>query len=367
MRPQLLAFVSILCSNNIFSFSTFLENPYSPYPAGCATLPDQQTLLYGENVVKFADQRITLTDASNPLLELDANVAAYRIACADSNRSVVWLAFTMPVDVPSGGLYVTPEVRAELGDNYYAAMSLAREPNSWDVGNEGWSHGQIFGGAADYENVYEKTWIFVLDNTSPFAAYFDPSNIVSAAQYNANFNLELNWRDYGGYVIEVPATANVLTANPGIPLSGRLSGNWVINGASDQGFVIAISEVVGDAIPQVNNLLNSPLLIFLSWYTFDSDGDLLWLTGATQFEMGDTEVTIPIEKVTNGEFMGSKTADRSTVGNVTITGNNCNDLSLQYDLTNIGLGSDTQHLQRLFSLETAGYACRDLEARILSK
>jgi Tol biopolymer transport system component len=52
------------------------------------------------------------------------------------------------------------------------------------------------------------------------------------------------------------------------------------------------------------------------------------------------------------------------VGSVTITGNNCNDLSLQYNLSDIGLGSGTKHLERLFSLETAGYVCRDLEARI---
>jgi hypothetical protein len=80
--------------------------------------------------------------------------------------------------------------------------------------------------------------------------------------------------------------------------------------------------------------------------------------------MGETEVTIPIEKVTHGEFMGSKTADRSVVGSVTITGNNCNDLNLEYDLDDIDLGSGTKRLQRRFSLETAGYVCRDLEARI---
>ncbi len=74
-------------------------------------------------------------------------------------------------------------------------------------------------------------------------------------------------------------------------------------------------------------MLDSPLLMFLSWYTYDANGDKLWLTGSSQFAMGDTEVTIPIEKVTHGEFMGSKTADRSVVGSVTITGNNCNDLT----------------------------------------
>jgi hypothetical protein len=83
--------------------------------------------------------------------------------------------------------------------------------------------------------------------------------------------------------------------------------------------------------------------------------------------MGATEVTIPIEDVSNGEFMGDKAAERSVVGSVTITGNNCNDLTLQYDLGDIDLGSGTEHMQRLFSLETAGYVCRDLEARMAAK
>jgi hypothetical protein len=55
------------------------------------------------------------------------------------------------------------------------------------------------------------------------------------------------------------------------------------------------------------------------------------------------------------------------VGSVTITGNHCNDLGFEYELTAIGLGSGNTHLERPFSLETAGYACRDLEARIAEK
>jgi len=62
--------------------------------------------------------------------------------------------------------------------------------------------------------------------------------------------------------------------------------------------------------------------------------------------------------------LGEVTADRDVVGTVTLTGNSCNDLGFEYNLTSLGLGSGNKHLQRLFSLETAGYTCRDLEARI---
>jgi hypothetical protein len=107
--------------------------------------------------------------------------------------------------------------------------------------------------------------------------------------------------------------------------------------------------------------------MFLSWFTYDSDGEMLWLTGAAQFHMGAPFLTVPIEKVNHGEFMGNKTADREVVGSVTIAGSNCNNLRFDYDLTDIGLGTGTQNLHRLFSLETAGYTCRDLEARIEAK
>ncbi len=166
------------------------------------------------------------------------------------------------------------------------------------------------------------------------------------------------------YFVTVPSTAMLFSANASMPLSGRLSGTWVDEGASDQGFVLAISEMVPDAIPEPSELLDSRLLMFLSWYTFDADGNMLWLTGNAEFQMGATAVTVPIVRVTNGEFMGSKAADREVVGSATITAVNCNDLAFEYTLDAIGMGSGIGHLQRIYSLETAGYTCRDLEARM---
>ena len=37
------------------------------------------------------------------------------------------------------------------------------------------------------------------------------------------------------------------------------------------------------------------------------------------------------------------------------------------DLAAFGLGAGTLQLQRLFALETAGYPCRDYEARLASQ
>jgi len=107
-----------------------------------------------------------------------------------------------------------------------------------------------------------------------------------------------------------------------------------------------------------------PRVIFLTKYTFDARGNMLWLTGTAEFEPGASQVTIPVEKVSNGEFRGSQRADREIVGSVTITSNNCNHLGFEFDYSGLGLGQGVRRLQRIFSLETAGYDCRDYEARV---
>ena len=369
MKTRFLALLAFIVTGNVHSYSSFVSNPYTPYPPGCATLPDLQSTLHGDNIVRFFEQEIPLDVPSNPVEQVNANVAAYRVACADASRSVIWLEFSIPEDVNGEQFYLTPEVRAVIGESAFYGVSLVREPNGWDVGIRPWEYAQVFGGGGDLEDGHGLKWVFVLDNASWFTEYFEPQQALSAAQYNGSFTLELNWRDHAGWDIPVPSTASLFASNPRIPLSGRLSGNWVVDGASDQGFVISISELVPGSAPRASSeLLGLPLLMFLSWFTFDQNGDQLWLTGAAQFEMGATEVTVPIESVIHGEFLGDKAAERTTIGSVTITGNSCNDLTLDYDLDmygiGTGLGSGTKRLQRLFSLETAGYVCRDLEARM---
>jgi hypothetical protein len=138
-------------------------------------------------------------------------------------------------------------------------------------------------------------------------------------------------------------------------LTGRLSGTWLASGTLDQGFVLAFEE-----------LLNSTTsLLFLSWYTFDGNGKLLWLTGAGFYEWGDTEVSLNIDLVENGEFMGSKVADRTVVGTAKVVAINCNDLRLTYNLNQLGLGSATKSLVRIVSAETQGYVCSDAMTRII--
>lgn len=363
MKSFTVLLFACFCSCGLQAYSNFYDNPSVPYPPGCATLPDQQFQLYGDTAKKVAEQEIMLSKAYAPSIKIPVHLAVYRVSCADPGRSIIWLEFS---STEEGFFdYRVPDAGAFIGDEFHL-LSLSRMTNTWNFGTGTFGARQVFGGSNEYGlDWYQTRWLFVLENWSRLN--FLELEPLSPSQYNGAFTLKLDWYGDEGYQIEIPPTEQALAASPSIPLSGRLSGNWVVDGASDQGFLISISELVDSDTPfykATYSHLGTPLLMFLSWYTFDAAGNKLWLTGTAGFMPGETGLTVPIEEVSNGEFMGSRTADRSLVGSVTLKANNCNDLTLDYNLEAIGLGSGTRQLERLYSLETAGYVCRDLEARM---
>ena len=96
-----------------------------------------------------------------------------------------------------------------------------------------------------------------------------------------------------------------------------------------------------------------------------NNGNMLWLTGSGIFGvMGDVGVFLEMELVTNGEFLGSKRADRRHLPEAYLFVENCNRLGFRYNLEELGLGQGNIYLKRLYSLETAGYTCRDAQSRL---
>jgi hypothetical protein len=360
--------VALVFGHDLQAFPNFVTNPYTLFPPGCATLPQEQSAAYGDNAVKFFEGRVFLPVAATSNERRAVNLAAFRVACADTGRSIIQLAFSIPQDVYPGTAYQTPRVFAEVGPDWTIGMSLLRESGTWGEGIESWYYPQIFGGYDDWggETGYDKTWVFLLDNISPSGPYTYTSGLMSTAQYNDSFRLRIGAGLESGedFFIDVPPTTGLIQANADLPLNGRLSGTWVVDGASDQGFVIAVSELPGNALPEPDEIAETRLVMFLSWYAFDGNGAPMWLAGNADFSIGATQVTIPIIRVSNGELFGGKNADREQVGNATIIANSCNDLTFQYDLSDIDLGAGSERLQRLYSMEVAGYACRDFEARM---
>jgi hypothetical protein len=194
---------------------------------------------------------------------------------------------------------------------------------------------------------------YFMDSYAPLAADFDFDELMPVAGYNGAFLLEFDLPDDEGAEAPIPAYLNNLRAAD-MTLTGRLSGNWVTPGIPDQGFILAFNELATD----------TDGFLFLSWYTYDADGELLWLTAANSYDIFATQVSFNIELVTNGEFLGDKHADREVVGTGTLRAFDCNNLSLTYNLSGLSLGSGTIPLRRIFSLEIQGYTCSDFETRL---
>ena len=315
----------------------FVSPPEGVYPPGCATLTE-----YGNQAVHGATESlhsstIELADVSEYFYtggKSDVQVVIYRQGCAENGRAII----KVQLEVISGGSALAPIVIAVI-DGVDYPMRLTADPNSY---TDKYTGSPIFEG---------ETFEYFLDGVAwpDLPSYLEQGlGIMTPAQYNDAFQLDfVDYVDFTTTSVEIPAYTNNLRSTM-MPLGGRLSGNWVVAGVPDQGFILAFEE-----LPDGTNF------VFFSWYTYAADGSTLWLTAASSYTLGTTSTELLIELVTNGEFLGSEEADRSVAGSATLTAYHCNHLQLDFDLTELGLGTGSIRLQRLFSLETAGYACRD--------
>lgn len=366
MRAIILSLLLCWPCLGLQAFTNFVQNPYTPYPEGCEAEAGWYEASSNTKRFKFHEGTITLKQPGFPLLSQKAVIKAYRFACAESNRSKILVQFTTPDD-KDDYFYSMPTIRAVLKDGRSMLMSLSSSPANWNLATWPSSQPTAFGMSnCSGNNNFCSTmgWTFVLDNKSPLMPGVEASEFLTADQYNDGFRLELNWSgNSAGYSISVPASFTEFSEEASIPLSGRLSGLWRIDTTSDQGFNIAVSELSGDPWACWPYYCGKSLL-FLSWYSFDSLGQPMWLTGAAEFEYGTTEVEFPLISVSGGEFLGNRTAERQVVGQVKISAHSCNNLGFEYDMSTIGLGTGTTRLSRIFSLELAGHTCRDMGARI---
>ena len=339
MHRILIAALALAAFGTAAASENFVSSPTSPYPHGCATLNEMPEGVRGTRT-QFLDGTIPLPDPFRNFANTNVRIQFLRQGCAEADRSILIMRASIP-QTNDGVFQVAflPAMRGTIGEEGYP-LRLAAEPNTYLDDD---AFGLIFEG---------ETLQFFLDTPSPYSVGYEPADVMSPAQYNGEFELEMADPIFGAvYVADIPAYDGSLQWDD-LPLSGRLSGNWVSDGASDQGFVIAFEE-----------LADGTQLVFISWYTYGADGSLLWLTGATTFQVGASQTDIPLELVTTGEFLGAKTADREVIGDSQLRAIDCNRLEFDYDLQALGLGTGTLVLKRLFSLETAGHACRDQVAR----
>lgn len=354
------------------AFTNFVQNPYTPYPLSCDWTYEWADYAWFDSDgdsrrYKFHEGEVTLKSAGYQGGRGPVMVRVYRISCPEANRSQILLQFTSP---ENDGFFAKPSVRALVGNSKTVLMSLSQAQGSWNLAEWPAAQPGYFGMTnCEGNNGFcsKVGWSFVLDNKSPLIPGVEAGEFITAEEYNGSFRLELNWGDNSaGYFIDVPATTAEFHQSAKAPLSGRHSGLWVIDGAADQGLNIAVSELKSDPYACYPEYCGKDLL-HLSWHTFDSLGQPMWLTGAAEFSYPATEVEFPLIAVSGGEFLGDKRAERQVVGQVKVSARSCNNLGFEYDLSPIGLGAGVTRLNRIFSLELAGHTCRDMGARIAGK
>jgi hypothetical protein len=367
MVKTLCLLLSLLLSAPLAADSNFFGNPYLPYPPSCV-----QEVAAGLSAtptvqgVRFHESSIDLYDIRSGD-RIPVQLAAYRSPCSEPDRSLIWLEFRLIGDFAGRTVELERAYAVAEPQEYHTyVMNLVAEPNGWGAwGYVDREHTLLVSEPNAPEDIFdqaelERRWLFLLDNGPDRSVDTPGWRSLSAADYNGAFRLHLTHLS-----IDVPATADLLSQSTApLPLSGRHSGTWVIEGAADQGFQLSISEQVGRRTDYAAGIPELPLVIFFSQYTFDAETRPLWLVGDAKFEPGATRVTIPVFRVSDGQFRGGKPAVRERIGQVTLTSRNCNDVGFRYDYSGIGLGSGSRRLQRLYSLETAGYDCRDYEARV---
>jgi hypothetical protein len=300
--------------------------------------------------------KVQSPDASKNLGLVDMNM--YRVSCAEPDRSVILVEFSLPsrwVD-PRNAQLILPTFTGVTG-MHPVLFELEAEPNSWATGTgQQWLTKQSIGDyTGGWWDASQFTWIYVLGGDH------------LAEYYNGSFALEVftdpGWADL---VIDVPATRDLLQPNPDLPLNGRLSGTWIEEDAVDQGILLSFGNPVPPAGTQAAEPENSKMNVFLSWFTFDARGEMLWLAGDAKFPQGASEVVVPLVQMTRGQFLGSQAAERTVAGSIRLKARQCDKLEADYDLAALGLGGGEMLLQRVFALEIAGYPCRDYGARLSS-
>ncbi len=125
----------------------------------------------------------------------------------------------------------------------------------------------------------------------------------------------------------------------GVPFDGSFSGTYIINGLNDQGFFVTVGSNVNG------------LFLFIAWFTYDQNGDDMWLVGNNVITADSNAVTMGIQRLSGLNFLeiSTDTAIRDVVGDMTITAIDCDTLEITFDFGALGAGTFT--LNRLTNIE----------------
>lgn len=323
----------------------FLSSAESLVPPNCLTAP-----------LPAAAGTITQSIVSFPVTEAvngprtNVRVRLWRADCHQPGRSALLIQF----ENVTGNFFQAPFLGPLLLGNQTLGFSSATyrlRPNDFSMPTQ-----------LDLQT----DWFLNNGVSAPYLIEIGPllpdqeANELDIEDYQLSFGLTfLAFNNQGGLsdidTVTIPAASNSNSATQfgQEPLTGRYSGNWIAQDTRDQGILLSISE-----------LPDRRLVAFMAWFTYGPNGEQAWFTGNSFFTIGDHQVSFNLGQGKNGVFQGNQAADRfPPAGAATLSAINCAQMELQFNLSGIGLGSDTVLLERLFNGEIAGYSCRDLPAR----
>lgn len=116
--------------------------------------------------------------------------------------------------------------------------------------------------------------------------------------------------------------------NGDIALGGRLNGTYFDPARSGEGIMVDFFDIG-----------SSRKGVFLSWFTFDDAGNLLWLVGNTEVAPNGTQVDIPVIVTTGGRFgplFRAENIRRTGWGTVNLRFPTCSSAVLRYTRTSDG-------------------------------
>lgn len=341
ISPQifLAIFLAALCASPMAQArDNFVTSQTTPFPPGCMSSNNAGISTPSGGRQVYNDSTITLSDIGG---NSDANVGllVFRRGCIESNRSVLFVTIE---NFTSNRQIAIPRVFIEVGGTRYP-MRLVVEPNTFNTNSSG-------------SIVELGTFAFIVDGAAENAINASTS-ILTPTQYDGAITLIIQDANQPSTEYNLPLPAWDAALVPiRYPLNGRLSGVWVSQGANKQGFVISFNELVTES--EISQFA------FFSWYTYAADGTPLWLSSSQGYNLNASSVELPLVLRTGGEFLGGGEPTETPAGSATLTAESCGELTLEYDLEQLGLGTGSETLVRSFNLETAGYACNDLETRL---
>jgi len=246
-----LAGLMLFFSQTAVGIENFITHATTLYPPACvSTAPLGEVSTPSSTRIQFLNQLVDLTAYPNTNNKADVEVLVYRRGCKDPERGVMFISTSL---VAGGEAFFLPRIFAKVEGTRYP-LRLANEPNSFE---------QEQGGTIKGSGFRE----FIMDGVAE-SKIASTENIISIAQYNGSFTLIIQDGFDPSIEYELPVTAYTGFQKPvNFPLTGRLSGNWVVEGVPDQGFLISVNEFIDE-----NGVQN---FTFLSWYTYNSDGSLL--------------------------------------------------------------------------------------------